>query len=119
MEILVLGVICGISIGALIWSVDRAHKTATESLKAQQIAHLEAADRVRVVIIEAMDRIQSRSLVEAVEIAALRAQNDATTGLLKDELRTKVNGAAVPNYTPRKMTATDGRTFDEHELEAL
>jgi hypothetical protein len=118
-EVVVLGAICGVAIGALVWSVDRAHKIASESLKAQQVAHLEAAERVRSVIVEAMDRIQARTLVEAVEVANLRAQSDVNSQMLRDELNKidkKNNGKKSES---RMMHTIDGRMFDESELEAL
>jgi uncharacterized membrane protein YhiD involved in acid resistance len=84
-----------------------------------QLAHLEAASRVRDIVTECFDRIQSRSLVESVEAAHIRAQKDVAIAAYKDELAKAGSARDSEPTKVRGFVNGEEKLFDMNDLETM
>ena len=95
--------------------VERQQKLMQEQVTAVQMAYMDSAERTKTVMVEALDRVQARSLAETVQAGAIRDHNATTLEALKDELRRQaVKGKDEP---ARIFHDVNGKEYREDELE--
>lgn len=118
LALVAISLVVSIAFFAVIYTVRLSMLDAKAQADRLQLAHMDALNRIKEIMTETLDRVQSRSLVEAIEVAHLRSQNEATVNTLKDELSRGGNGHdhTAPS-SKRIFHSIDGKEFREDELE--
>lgn len=113
------------ALGALVFTIrvmtnefrlqaEKAELAHLASANREQMAYMTAVSQIHGIVESAFDHLQSKSAVEAAQVAHVRAESQVAVRNLQDEL---AKAKKVKAAEPVKIRARDGQEYSRDEIE--